>query len=47
MTVIYFVRHAHSHFTADEYNRPLSDIGFEDRARVTKLFKNIQRIWQE
>ncbi|TDY01323.1 UNVERIFIED_CONTAM: 2,3-bisphosphoglycerate-dependent phosphoglycerate mutase [Lysinibacillus xylanilyticus] len=40
MTVIYFVRHAHSHFTADEYNRPLSDKGFEDRDRVTKLFKN-------
>ena len=40
MTVIYFVRHAHSHFTADEYNRPLSDKGFEERDRVTKLFKN-------
>ncbi|MFJ7982749.1 histidine phosphatase family protein [Lysinibacillus xylanilyticus] len=40
MTVIYFVRHAHSHFAADEYNRPLSDKGFEDRDRVTKLFKN-------
>ncbi|MFJ8517125.1 histidine phosphatase family protein [Lysinibacillus xylanilyticus] len=40
MTVIYFVRHAHSHFTADEYNRPLSDKGFEDRDRITNLFKN-------
>ncbi len=40
MTVIYFVRHAHSHFTEDEYNRPLSDKGFEDRDRVTNLFKN-------
>jgi len=40
MTVIYFVRHAHSHYTADEYNRPLSDNGFKDRDRVTKLFEN-------
>ncbi|MGE7693944.1 histidine phosphatase family protein [Lysinibacillus sp. NPDC094177] len=40
MTVIYFVRHAHSHYTADEYNRPLSDKGVEDRDRVTTLFKN-------
>ncbi|QQP14704.1 histidine phosphatase family protein [Lysinibacillus agricola] len=40
MTVIYFVRHAHSHYTADEYNRPLSDKGFEDRDRVTTLFEN-------
>ncbi|MGE7947168.1 histidine phosphatase family protein [Lysinibacillus sp. NPDC093688] len=40
MTVIYFVRHAHSYYTADEYNRPLSDKGFEDRDRVTKLFTN-------
>jgi 2,3-bisphosphoglycerate-dependent phosphoglycerate mutase len=40
MTVIYFVRHAHSYYTADEYNRPLSDKGFEDRERVTKLFKD-------
>ncbi|MFE3574405.1 histidine phosphatase family protein [Lysinibacillus sp. NPDC059133] len=40
MTVIYFVRHAHSHYTADEYNRPLSDKGFKDRNRITKLFTN-------
>ncbi|GAB0168125.1 histidine phosphatase family protein [Lysinibacillus sp. CTST325] len=40
MTVIYFVRHAHSHYNADEYNRPLSSKGFEDRDRVTRLFEN-------
>ncbi|MEB2301494.1 histidine phosphatase family protein [Lysinibacillus xylanilyticus] len=40
MTVIYFVRHAHSHYTADEYNRPLSAKGVEDRDRVTNLFTN-------
>lgn len=40
MTVIYFVRHAHSHYTADEYNRPLSGKGFEERDRVTRLFEN-------
>ncbi|MGE8004193.1 histidine phosphatase family protein [Lysinibacillus sp. NPDC093216] len=40
MTVIYFVRHAHSHYSADEYNRPLSSKGFEDRDRVTRLFEN-------
>nr|WP_232733089.1 histidine phosphatase family protein [Lysinibacillus xylanilyticus] len=35
-----FCKTPHSHFTADEYNRPLSDKGFEDRDRVTNLFKN-------
>lgn len=40
MTLIYFVRHAHSQYSADEYNRPLSDKGFEDRDRVTRLFEN-------
>ncbi|MEQ6355345.1 histidine phosphatase family protein [Lysinibacillus sp. M3] len=40
MTVLYFVRHAHSHYTADEYNRPLSDKGLKDRDRVTRLFTN-------
>jgi len=47
MTVIYFVRHAHSHYTADEYNRPLSNKGVEDRDRVTRLFehKNIHTIY--
>ncbi len=40
MTVIYFVRHAHSYYTADEYHRPLSDKGFNDRDRVTSIFTN-------
>lgn len=40
MTVIYFVRHAHSHYNADECNRPLSNKGFKDRDRVTSLFEN-------
>ncbi|MFF2176404.1 histidine phosphatase family protein [Lysinibacillus sp. NPDC058147] len=46
MTVIYFVRHAHSHYNADEYNRPLSSKGFY-RDRITRLFehKNINTIY--
>ncbi|MFJ7914383.1 MULTISPECIES: histidine phosphatase family protein [unclassified Lysinibacillus] len=40
MTVLYFVRHARSHYNADEVNRPLSSKGFEDRDRVTRLFEN-------
>lgn len=36
-TNIYFARHAHSIYTPDELNRPLSERGFKDAERVTKL----------
>lgn len=36
-TNIYFVRHAHSTYTPDELNRPLSEKGLEDAKIVTKL----------
>ncbi|WP_088103412.1 histidine phosphatase family protein [Halalkalibacter urbisdiaboli] len=39
MTILYFVRHAHSTYTPDELNRPLSERGFTDATNVTKLFK--------
>ncbi|MFC7686276.1 histidine phosphatase family protein [Ureibacillus sp. GCM10028918] len=39
MTNLYFVRHAHSTYTPDEINRPLSESGFIDAALVTKLLK--------
>ena len=40
MIAIYSVRHAHSHYNADEVNRPLSSKGLEDRDRVPRLFEN-------
>lgn len=40
MTVIYFVRHAHSVYTPDEYGRGLSEGGLEDALQVTELFKS-------
>ncbi|WP_155590991.1 histidine phosphatase family protein [Lysinibacillus cavernae] len=42
MTVIYFVRHAHAHYSVDEYHRPLSVQGMKDAERVTYLFKEQQ-----
>lgn len=43
MTEIYFVRHAHAHYSEDEYHRPLSAQGERDAERVTNLLKH-QRI---
>jgi 2,3-bisphosphoglycerate-dependent phosphoglycerate mutase len=37
LTNLYFVRHAHSTYTPEELKRPLSERGFTDVARVTKL----------
>lgn len=37
ITNIYFVRHAHSIYTPDELNRPLSEKGLKDAERVTEL----------
>ena len=39
VTNLYFVRHAHSIYTPDELERPLSERGFEDAQRVTELLK--------
>ncbi|WP_062052134.1 histidine phosphatase family protein [Bacillus sp. JCM 19034] len=39
VTNLYFVRHAHSTYTPDELNRPLSERGFTDATRVTNLLK--------
>lgn len=35
-TTIYFIRHAHSVYTIDELNRPLSKKGMMDARRVAK-----------
>jgi len=45
-TCLYFVRHAHSVYSADEYGRPLSERGYQDAQRVTEILKteNINRI---
>ncbi|MFD2114327.1 histidine phosphatase family protein [Paenibacillus yanchengensis] len=40
MTNLYFVRHAHSTYSADELNRPLSERGREDARKVTDILKN-------
>ncbi|MUT65685.1 histidine phosphatase family protein [Paenibacillus sp. NEAU-GSW1] len=37
MTNVYLVRHAHSVYSADELNRPLSERGQEDARKVTNL----------
>lgn len=39
MTTIYLVRHAHSHYTPDEINRPLSEKGLMDAEAVTECLK--------
>lgn len=37
MTIIYFVRHAHSTYTPDEFARPLSERGIHDVPEITNL----------
>jgi 2,3-bisphosphoglycerate-dependent phosphoglycerate mutase len=46
ITNIYFVRHANSSYTPDEYSRPLSEKGLRDAEKVTELLshKNITKI---
>lgn len=39
LTNLYFVRHAHSTYTPDELNRPLSERGFTDATMITKILK--------
>lgn len=41
ITNIFFVRHAHSTYTPDELERPLSERGLEDAKRVTNLLKRM------
>lgn len=38
-TNLYFVRHAHSIYTPDEFGRPLSELGLLDAKTVTELLK--------
>src|SRR5699024_3109088 len=40
LTSIYFVRHAHSTYTPDEYERPLSEHGFQAMRTVTDLLQS-------
>ncbi|MBM6644573.1 histidine phosphatase family protein [Bacillus sp. RIT809] len=40
MTTIYFVRHAHSTYTKEERERPLSEKGYLDAENVTHLLKD-------
>ena len=40
MTTIYFVRHAHSTYTKEERERPLSEKGHCDAENVTHLLKD-------
>lgn len=40
ITNLYFVRHAHSTYSPDELNRPLSERGIEDAKKVTEILKN-------
>ncbi|MCH1627155.1 histidine phosphatase family protein [Ferdinandcohnia quinoae] len=39
LTNLYFVRHAHSTYTPDELERPLSEKGFNDAKTITKLLQ--------
>lgn len=39
-TNLYFVRHAHSVYSPDEYHRPLSERGLQDAQRVTEILKS-------
>ena len=39
MTTIYFVRHAHSTYTKEERERPLSEKGYLDAENVTQFIK--------
>lgn len=40
ITQLYFVRHAHSTYTPEELERPLSEKGFEDAKKVTEILKD-------
>ncbi|MGH1284599.1 histidine phosphatase family protein [Bacillus toyonensis] len=40
MTTIYFVRHAHSTYTKEERERPLSEKGYCDAENVTRLLED-------
>ncbi|MDP7991290.1 histidine phosphatase family protein [Bacillus sp. MHSD_36] len=40
MTTIYFVRHAHSTYTKEERERPLSEKGHLDAENITRLLKD-------
>ena len=40
ITKLYFVRHAHSTYTPEELERPLSKKGFEDAKNVTEMLKD-------
>ncbi|PGV68131.1 histidine phosphatase family protein [Bacillus cereus] len=40
MTTVYFVRHAHSTYTKEERERPLSEKGHCDAENVTRLLKD-------
>ena len=42
MTTIYFIRHAHSNYTPDEYNRPLSENGRFEAEKLVNLFEEIK-----
>lgn len=42
MTTIYFIWHAHSTYTPDEYNRPLSESGKLEASKLVPLFKTIK-----
>ena len=39
ITNLYFVRHAHSHYSTDELGRPLSERGLEDAKQITELLQ--------
>lgn len=39
MTIIYFIRHAHSTYTRDDLQRPLSSQGLKDALQVTDIMK--------
>ncbi|MGP4081824.1 histidine phosphatase family protein [Pseudalkalibacillus sp. R45] len=41
MTTIYWVRHAHSIYSPDEYGRGLFEHGIEDAERITECFQNV------
>ena len=41
ITIIYFIRHAHSSYTPDEYNRPLSENGRYESAKLVRLFEDV------
>ncbi|MFE6799925.1 histidine phosphatase family protein [Paenibacillus chitinolyticus] len=40
ITNLYFVRHAHSTYSPDQLNRPISERGKEDARKVTEILKN-------